>query len=151
MSGSFTNQARKRMEENKKEKNSKDKLADKFNKTATVLIDTFLNEVNANNIRIDDTADLMRLYQIYTEVNDLQNMSGEGSGTLPELSQRQSKQMKSYVDTEEVAKPDGGYEDVIDPESLMNLGADDVEGMIKEREISMNEDNASEWEENLFG
>lgn len=151
MSGSFTDQYRKRLESKNKAESTKDQLADKFNKTATKLIDEFMNEVASGNIRIDDTADMMRLFQIYFEINELNNATGDGTGSLPQLSQRQSKHLRKYVETEEVEAPSGGYEDVIDPESLMNLGEDEIANMIKEREIEMNADNAEEWEEGIIG
>lgn len=151
MSGSFTNKFKNRMEQEKDKDKSKDKLADKFNETASLLIDEFLNEVNANNIRLDDTADLMRLFQIYSEINNIKDAATEGAGSLPGLSQRQSKQIKSYVETEEVETSNGEYEDVIDTESLMKLSEDEVSDMIKEREIEMNADNAQEWEEGNIG
>lgn len=151
MSGNFTDQLRKRLDDKKESESSKDKLADKFNKATMQLLDKFMNEINSGSIQIDDTADLMRLYQIYTEVNDLQNMTGEGSGRLPQLSPRQSRKMKSHLLTEEVEKPDGEEEFIIDPESLAGMSAKDIEDMVKEREIDMNEDNAQEWEDNLFG
>lgn len=149
MTNRFANQLRDRME--KKEKSSRDQLADKFNKTATLLIDEFMNEVASGNIRIDDTADMMRLFQIYFEINELNDVTGEGSGSLPELSQRQSNHIRKYVETEEVGTPEGGYEDIIDPESLMNLGEEEINDMIKEREIEMNADNADEWEDGVVG
>lgn len=151
MSGSFAEQARRRIEKEKENKNSKDRLADKFNETAMLLIDEFMNEVVSGNIRVDDTADLMRLFQIYHDINEIQSGVGEGSGSLPELSQRQSKHLKTYLETTEVETPEGVHEDIVDPESLMNMSEEDVQEMIKEREIEMNQDNADEWEEGVVG
>lgn len=151
MNAKFTDQLRKRMENKKEVESSKDRLADKFNDTALMLIDEFLNEVNSNNIRIDDTADLMRLFQIYFEINELKSLTGEGTGRLPQLSQRQSSQIRKYVDTEETENEEGEEEHIIDPESLMNLSEEDVASMIKEREIEMNADNAEKWEEGTVG
>lgn len=151
MSGRFADQLKRRMDEKEEGKSTKDQLADKFNKTASLLIDEFMNEVASGNIRIDDTADMMRLFQIYFEINELKNATGEGSGSLPELSQRQSNQIRKYIESEEVETPDGGYEDVIDPESLMSLGEEEITAMIKEREIEMNADNAEEWEDGVVG
>lgn len=151
MSGSFADQARKRIKKEKEQESSKDKLADKFNKTASLLIDEFMNEVASGNIRVDDTADLMRLFTIYSEINDIENAAGEGTGSLPQLSRRQSKQIRTYVETEEEKTPNGDYEDVIDTESLMNLSEEEVSDMVKEREIEMNADNADKWEEGNIG
>ena len=151
MSGRFADQLKRRMDEKEQGKSTRDQLADKFNKTATLLIDEFMNEVASGNIRIDDTADMMRLFQIYFEVNELKNAAGEGAGTLPQLSQRQSNHIRKYIETEEVDTPDGGYEDVIDPESLMKLDEEDISKMIKEREIEINADNAQEWEDGVVG
>lgn len=151
MSGSFAEQFKSRIDENKNTESSRDKLADKFNQTASVLIDEFLREVSSNNIRIDDTADLMRLFQIYFEINDLQSMSGEGSGRLPELSMRQSKQIQSFVDTQDIETPEGDRESIVDPESLAGLSEDDIGDLMLRREEGINKDNADIWGEGTNG
>lgn len=151
MAGRLTDQFRDRLNREEDKKNTREQLADTFNVTAVKLIEEFMNEVNSNNIRIDDTADLMRLFQIYAEINNLKDITQAGTGSLPELSQRQSRHINKYVETDEVRTSEGDYEDVIDPESLMNLGEEEITQMIKEREIEMNADNADEWEDGVDG
>jgi len=142
---SFAGQLRKKLQEKNEAESSRELLAEEFNKATSKLIYEFLREVESGNIRIDDTADIMRLFQIFKEVNDIDNMAGEGTGSLPPLSPKQSSQIKSFVDIEEEENSDGEEESYINPNSLSELSAEDIGKMMNEREIQMNEDNAREW------
>ncbi|WP_212685896.1 hypothetical protein, partial [Salmonella enterica] len=83
-----------------KEKTPKEELAEEFNKVASKSLRNFMKDMDNGIIQMDDTADMMRLFQIYMQVNDLGN-GEEGTGALPAMTSTQRDDMRELVDTHE--------------------------------------------------
>lgn len=138
-----------RMKDREKEinqkKTSEENLRDTFNDSAKTLIMQFMAEVKSGSIQIDDVADLSRLFQIYSQVNDL-NELGSGQGSLPQLSPGQRKIMNESMETKTRENNDGEEEEVVSLESLENMADEQIDEMLKSREVEMNKENEESFE-----
>ena len=136
----LANEIRDKVDKAKKTKDSKSELLDLFNDTTETLIGKFLKEAKAGNIEISGVTDLMRLFQIYEQVNDIKSMESDGAGRLPALSRGQLDQLE---DTVGVVESDNEDDDntYVDVDELMNLSAEDVQKMLATREAQVNKDN----------
>lgn len=136
----LANEIRDKVDKAKKTKDSKSELLDLFNDTTETLIGKFLKEAKAGNIEISGVTDLMRLFQIYEQVNDIKSMESDGSGRLPALSRGQLDQLE---DTVGVVESDNEDDDntYVDVDELMSLSAEDVQKMLATREAQVNKDN----------
>lgn len=136
----FVKGMRENLDRAKKHGDSKSSLADKFNVASEVLIDRFMKDVMAGSVEIDGVTDLMRLFQIYQQVNEIGTGDGEGTGRLPSLTRGQQEQLEEYVSV----KPSDNEDDesvYIDMEELASLTPEAVEAMMAKREQQVNRDN----------
>lgn len=138
-----------RMKDREKEinrkKTSEENLRDTFNDSAKTLIMQFMAEVKSGSIQIDDVADLSRLFQIYSQVNDL-NELGSGQGSFPQLSTGQRKIMNESMETKTRENNDGEEEEVVSLESLEDMTDEQIDEMLKSREVEMNKENEASFE-----
>lgn len=125
---------------NKDNKRSKTDMADLFNNVSYDLILEFMKGVEVGEIKISDTTDLMRLYQIWGQVNEI-DTEGEGTGVLPAISKRETE--GSSIPTKELDTPEG-EKDTIDTDELMNMTSEEVDKMMADRLKSKNELNEEE-------
>lgn len=140
MTQRFSDQLKSKLEQGKG--SSADQLTEKFNQASLILIERFLDEVLTQNIVLDDTADLTRLFQIFAEINNIKEMGEGEGGKLPPLSSRQSNSIRKFVETELEETETGEEEEYIDPMSLDSLTEDVLSDMLSQRAVDLNEDNA---------
>jgi hypothetical protein len=121
-------------------KSSEEKLRDTFNNASLKLIDTFMQDVSTGAVKVDSVTDLSRLFQIYTDINNINSLSGEGTGTLPALSPGERNVISDYLPTEIV---NDGEEDkeLVDLADLASLTDKEVHAMLTEKEKVMNQQN----------
>lgn len=136
---SLSKQMRDQLEKSKNKTNSKDQLVDSFNDATLMLIKQFIGNVQSGAVSIDDTADVMRLFQIFEKINDIQT-GDNGTGTLPAMTGVQKELMEDVVKTEKKII-NGEEEDVVDLEELSKLSVEDITKMMNQREVQVNRDN----------
>lgn len=136
---SLTQQMREKLENEKKKVNAKDQLVDSFNDASLTLIKQFIGNVKSGAISIDDTADLMRLFQIYEKINDIQT-GDSGSGQLPAMTGGQKGVLDESLNTQKKII-NGVEEDVVDLDELSNLSMEEVTNLLNKREVTVNKEN----------
>lgn len=129
-----------REQELRKNQTSEENLRDTFNNASRTLINQFMAEVLSGSIQIDDVADLSRLFQIYTQINNINEM-GDGSGTLPQLSPGQKNIINQNLETQTRENNDGEEEEVVSLEDLSQMADDQLDQMLNAREVEMNKEN----------
>lgn len=127
-------------EKKKLNRTTEETLRDTFNEASTTLINQFMAQVISGSIQIDDVADLTRLFQIYLQINNINQGVGDGNGTLPSLPNGQKEIISSVLETEKVSI-DGEVEEVISLEELAKLSDEEVDKMLAQKEIQMNQEN----------
>ncbi|AII28475.1 hypothetical protein [Enterococcus phage ECP3] len=96
--------------------------------------------VTSGAIEVDDIADLTRLFQIYLQVNNINDGMQEGTGTLPALTSEHKDIISEKVSTEKIIK-DGEEEELISLDELASLPDDQLEEVLVNRELQMNREN----------
>ena len=124
----------------KVERTSEEILRDTFNEASTTLINQFMAQVLAGSIHIDDVADLTRLFQIYMQINNINQGIGDGQGTLPSLPMGQKDIIESVIETNKAVIA-GEEEDVISLSDLAELTDEQVDKMLEQKEVQMNQEN----------
>lgn len=120
-------------------KDSKKQLQELFNDSAYSLIQDFMKNVQAGDIRIDNTADLMRLMQIYQEVNNIDD--GGGSGALPTMRKAERDVFDDFIETEIDKNADGEEEYYVKNEDLEKLDEKEIEELMNKRAETLNQLN----------
>jgi len=124
----------------KNSKNAKEDVRDAFNMTALKLIRRFTEEVEAGTIEVTDIADVMRLYNMYLSVNDLQ--SGEdGMGNLPALPRDQKKLLEDSISTVKATNEDEEDQDFINDIEFENKTSEEIAELLTKRETEVNKTN----------
>lgn len=139
---SMADEIRERVAKQKKERNSKDELANAFNNVSLTLLNRFIANVQSGTVEIDNVTDVARLFGIYKEINDIQT-GEEGTGVLPSMSPTQKKLFEEHqvLVTKESENEDEPLEEYIDLEALSNMSSGDIERMLTERETEVNNEN----------
>lgn len=139
---SMADEIRERVAKQKKERNSKDELANAFNNVSLKLLNQFIANVQSGAVEIDNVTDVARLFGIYKEINDIQT-GEEGTGVLPSMSPTQKKlfEENQVLVTKESENEDEPPEEYIDLEALSNMSSGDIERMLTERETKVNNEN----------
>ena len=124
----------------KLERTPEQQLRDTFNQASIKLINQFMANVTSGAIEVDDIADLTRLFQIYLQVNNINDVMQEGTGTLPALTSEHKDIISEKVSTEKIIK-DGEEEELISLDELASLPDDQLEEVLVNRELQMNREN----------
>lgn len=122
------------------ERSTEEALRDTFNLASQKLINQFMAQVMAGSIVIDDVADLTRLFQIYGQINNINQLSNEGGGTLPAMSSGQKEIIQGVIPTEK-SVIDGEEADVVSLDELAEMSDEDIEKMLESKELQMNQEN----------
>lgn len=137
---SLADRLRENQHKRKLERSSEEILRDTFNEASTTLINQFMAQVLAGSIQIDDVADLTRLFQIYMQINNINQGVGDGQGTLPSLPVGQKNIIESVIETRKETVS-GEVEDIISLDELAELTDEQVDKMLEQKEIQMNQEN----------
>ena len=136
----LANSLRDNLDRAKKKKSAKEDLIEGFNDASITLIKQFIANVNSGTIQIDDTADLMRLFNIYTQVNDIQSGAASGNGAPPALSRTRKEVMEDMIPSDRQVV-NGEEEDIIDLDALIAMSAEDIQQLMTKREVEVNREN----------
>lgn len=132
----------KKNEERKSRENSTEEaLRNTFNESTTKLINQFMADVNSGSIKIEDVGDLTRLFQIYLQVNNIDNMAEGNNGTFPELSSGQREIFEKHVAVGKEEDEEGEEEETISLTDLESADDSTIDKMLQERELEMNKEN----------
>lgn len=113
-------------------------VANMVNNVTFNLIKEFEKQVQEDGYRMD-TADLMRLYQMWSDVNE--SGSGDGTGVLPGLTGVESEDLSEHIETKKEYDEDGNEINYVSSDDLVNLSQEDIEKMIEGREETLNKKN----------
>nr|DAI05676.1 MAG TPA: hypothetical protein [Herelleviridae sp.] len=132
-------------EQKKLERTPEQKLRDTFNVASTTLINQFMAKVTAGAVEIDDVGDLTRLFQIYTQINNINDGMQEGTGSLPALTSTQKNIISATIPTETV-EVNGEEEEILSLDELAELSDAQLEKALLDREIQMNKENEATFQ-----
>lgn len=118
---------------------TKQEVANLVNNLTFSMIKDFAKQVKEDGYQMD-TSDLMRLYQMWTDVNN-ENNSGDGSGVLPGLTGAESEDIASRLKTETDYDEEGNEITYVSSDDIVNLSQEDIEDMLASREDTLNEKN----------
>jgi len=121
-------------------------LKNQFNSGTKVLMEKFLENVQAGEVSLNSINDYNQLFKIFQEVNHLTAEDGaEGNGKPPKLSlaEEDSIENKLKVDTRRVMESDGQMVDKkqIDINDIKNLSEKDVDDIAIDRTTVLNNRN----------
>lgn len=118
---------------------SKQELAQLFNDMSYDLIMQFIKQSKESNQPMD-TTDLMRVYQIWERVNEL-DTEGSATGVMPSLSKTESDNLDDYVESAVEYDDEGNEVTYIDTDDLVNMSKEEIDKMVKGRAESLNSKN----------
>lgn len=124
----------------KGKKDPKEEVRNGFNHVTLKLLKRFIEDVENGTIQVSDIADVMRLYNMYLNINDLAN-GDEGTGKLPSLPREQLKLLEDSVTVNKATSEDGEDEVFINEAEFMTKSAEEIQKLLTEREISINNEN----------
>lgn len=131
---------RKQLEKKKAPKSSSEELLDTINDASALLVKKFLANVQAGSVELNDVPDLVRVISMAGELNSWSNSGTGGAGAPPAISLRQSDILdQTLSSSKEII--DGEETDVIDLSEVESLSNDDVEKLLREREVGYNQEN----------
>lgn len=146
---SMAEKIRDKANQKKTNRSKKDEMADLFNEVSHELILDFLKDAKAGRVRVSDTTDMMRLYQIWESINDIE--SGSGEGQLPTISRAQSDLLANEIGVESEIV-DGEEVGIIDLDSLSEKDEKEIDTLLNKREIEKNNENENfGMGDNIFG
>lgn len=131
---------RENLNNKKNSKNAKEDVRDAFNMTALKLIRRFTEEVEAGTIEVTDIADVMRLYNMYLSVNDLQG-GEDGAGNLPALPRDERRLFEDSISTVKARDPEEEDKDFINDIEFENKTAEEIAQLLTKREMEVNKTN----------
>lgn len=131
---------RENLNNKKNSKNAKEDVRDAFNMTALKLIRRFTEEVEAGTIEVTDIADVMRLYNMYLSVNDLQG-GEDGAGNLPALPRDERRLFEDSISTVKARDPEEEDKDFINDIEFENKTSEEIEKLLTKREMEVNRTN----------
>lgn len=114
-------------------------VASLVNGVALKLIKDFAKQTQEEGYHMD-TTDLMRVYQIWSDVNGATG-AGDGSGVLPGLSGTESDDLGEHVETTVEYDSEGNEINYVSADDLVNLSHEDIERMVESREDTLNDKN----------
>jgi len=120
--------------------NAKEEVGSAFNMVALKLLRKFTEEVEAGSIEVTDISDVMRLYNMFLSVNDLQN-GEEGSGKLPALPREQRKLLEDSITTVKARNEEEEDQDYINDFEFENKTAEEIAELLTRREAEVNKTN----------
>lgn len=136
-----TSNIRDNIDKKKSRMSSEEELREMFNDTSVRLVKKFLADALAGDIPMESTADLTRLMQIYTQINNI-NMGADGvQGTLPEISLAQKEAFSDNLTVTKGVSAEGDEVDLIDLDELAELDAEEIDNMLITREAIINKEN----------
>lgn len=125
-------------------------LAQQFNQLAAKLLKKGLEDANAGRLELKDSTDLVQIFKVFKEANDLTDgiSDAQGTGALPALNAGQEHLIEARVKITPVKKEDKDGNVVEEPriklDDLAKLSSEDTSKLIKDREKEVNNDNAKE-------
>ena len=122
---SMADRIRENAEQKKLERTPEQRLRDTFNTASLTLINQFMAKVMAGSIDIDDVGDLTRLFQIYMQINNINDGMQDGTGQLPALSATQKEIITDKIATERVTI-DGEEDEIISLDELTKLSDEEI-------------------------
>lgn len=136
-----TSNIRDNIDKKKSRMSSEEELREMFNDTSVRLVKKFLADALAGDIPMESTADLTRLMQIYTQINNI-NMGADGvQGALPEISLAQKEAFSDNLTVTKGVSAEGDEVDLIDLDELAELGEEEIDNMLITREAIINKEN----------
>lgn len=128
------------IQKKKGHQNVKNDVRDAFNNVSLKLIKQFIEGVETGTIEVSDISDVMRLYNMYLSVNELQG-GDEGSGTLPALPRGQRDIFLDSIKTIKAPTEEEEDIDYIVDSDFENKTAEDIEKLLTQREMEVNKEN----------
>lgn len=130
----------------RKKMKQKKELTDIFNDITYDLIFEFMGKTNTGEVKLENTSDLMRLFQIWLEVNDIkslkqQALTGTGTGgSLPPIPSLEKGIMGDNIKTKTEMLGNEPVE-YVDNEELSSMTVEEMAKFLEERSKAMNQSN----------
>lgn len=137
---SIADNLRRNLERQKSPKTSEEELLDTINDASRLLVNRFLANVQAGAVELTDVPDLVRVISLASELNGWRSGENGGTGAPPPISIKQSEIFDKTLQTNKQVI-DGEEKDVIDLNELEALSDTNIEEMMREREITYNQEN----------
>lgn len=130
----------------RKKAKQKKELTDIFNDITYDLIFEFMGKTSTGEVKLENTSDLMRLFQIWLEVNDIkslkqQSLNGSNmGGSLPPIPSLEKDVLKENIKTKAEVKGEEVVE-YVDNEELSSMTVEEMAKFLEERSKAMNQSN----------
>ena len=138
---SFSENVRDNLRKKEKEATSEELLRDAFNKSSIKLINRFMQDISSGNVQLDSVTDLSRLFQIYSEINNIDALSGTGTGSLPALAPAEKQVLNNKLSIEQTTNDDGTASEHISLQDIANLSEEDIAELMVQKELELNKRN----------
>lgn len=137
----FSDNVRSKMERKKKDITSEEILRENFNEGSLRLINRFMKDIDSGAVRLESISDFSRLFQIYAEVNNISDLGGEGSGTLPALPSQEREVIADALPIHTESDGENGTVEFVDLEALTDMTEEDIQKLLVQKEIDLNKRN----------
>lgn len=136
----IADQMRQQLRKQAGKSDAKEELRGIFNEAGVKAMKAYLSGIETGAIRIEDSTDAYRLFQMYMQLNDLNDGTGLG-GSLPSLPKSQENLFKDMIETEVDYDSDEREVDVVNLDTFSDMSDEEFDKMMQQRERELNDSN----------